>query len=335
MGRRITKNKKRKRMKTILVTGGTGFIGSNLIKKLIQDKNNRIICVDNNYTGDLNNLKELLNNPRFEFIEFDIINPLKINEKIDEIYNLACPASPPAYQGKRAIFTTKTCVLGALNMLELAKENNAKILQSSTSEVYGEPLVHPQIEQYRGNVNPIGVRACYDEGKRCAESLFFDYQRIYNLKIKVIRIFNTYGPFMNPKDGRVVSNLICQALQNKDLTIYGDGSQTRSFCFVDDLVDVIIKMMASKDDFFGPVNTGNPEEFTIKELAEIIIKKINKRDGKNLKIIYKDLPLDDPKQRKPDITLARTKLNWEPKIKLNEGIDKTIEYFENKLKGEI
>lgn len=322
-------------MKTILVTGGTGFIGSNLIKKLIQDKNNRIICVDNNYTGDLNNLKELLNNPRFEFIEFDIINPLKINEKIDEIYNLACPASPPAYQGKRAIFTTKTCVLGALNMLELAKENNAKILQSSTSEVYGEPLVHPQIEQYRGNVNPIGVRACYDEGKRCAESLFFDYQRIYNLKIKVIRIFNTYGPFMNPKDGRVVSNLICQALQNKDLTIYGDGSQTRSFCFVDDLVDVIIKMMASKDDFFGPVNTGNPEEFTIKELAEIIIKKINKRDGKNLKIIYKDLPLDDPKQRKPDITLARTKLNWEPKIKLNEGIDKTIEYFENKLKGEI
>ncbi len=318
-------------MKTILVTGGTGFIGSNLIKKLIQDENNNIICIDNNYTGDLNNLKELLDNKRFRFIDFDIINPFETNEKIDEIYNLACPASPPFYQGDRAIFTTKTCVLGALNMLELAKKNNAKILQSSTSEIYGEPLIHPQTEQYRGNVNPIGVRACYDEGKRCAESLFFDYQRIHNVKIKLIRIFNTYGPYMNPKDGRVVSNFICQALQNKGLTVYGDGLQTRSFCFVDDLIDVIIKMMASDDDFFGPVNTGNPEEFTIKKLAQLVIKKINK----NLKIIYKDLPQDDPKQRKPDITLAKTKLNWQPKTCLDKGLDRTIEYFDKKLKGKI
>jgi len=322
-------------MKTILVTGGTGFIGSNLIKKLIQDENNNIICVDNNYTGDLNNLKELLDNPRFKFIEHDIIEPLKIDEKIDEIYNLACPASPPAYQGEKAIFTTKTCVYGAINMLELAKKNNAKILESSTSEVYGEPLVHPQVETYRGNVNPVGIRACYDEGKRCAESLFFDYQRNYGIKIKVIRIFNTYGPFMDPNDGRVVSNFICQALRGEDLTIYGDGTQTRSFCYVDDLVDVIIKMMASEDSFFGPVNTGNPGEFTIKELADLVIEKVNKRNGKNLKVIYKDLPSDDPTQRKPDITLAKTMLGWEPKIKLIDGLDKTIEYFDKKLRGEI
>ena len=318
-------------MKTILVTGGTGFIGSNLVKRLIQDESNKIICIDNNYTGSLNNVKEFLNNPRFKFIEHDITEPLEIDEKIDEIYNLACPASPPAYQGEMAIFTTKTCVLGALNMLELAKKNNAKILQSSTSEVYGEPLVHPQVETYRGNVNPIGIRACYDEGKRCAESLFFDYHRLYGVKIKVIRIFNTYGPLMDPKDGRVVSNLICQALIGEDLTIYGDGSQTRSFCYVDDLVDVIVKMMASKDDFTGPVNTGNPGEFTIKELAELVKEKINK----DLKIVYKPLPLDDPTQRRPDITLAKTKLGWEPKIKLSEGLDKTIEYFSKKLRGEI
>lgn len=318
-------------MKTILITGGTGFIGSNLCKRLIKDENNRIICVDNNYTGSLNNVKELLNNPRFKFIEHDIIEPLEIDEKIDEIYNLACPASPPAYQGEKAIFTTKTCVYGAINMLEIAKKNNAKILQASTSEVYGEPLVHPQPETYRGNVNPDGIRACYDEGKRCAESLFFDYHRLYNVKIKVIRIFNTYGPFMDPNDGRVVSNFICQALRNEDLTIYGDGSQTRSFCYVDDLIEVIVRMMASEDDFTGPVNTGNPGEFTIKELADLVKEKINK----DLNVVYKPLPSDDPTQRRPDITLAKTKLNWEPKIKLNEGLDKTIEYFDKKIKGEI
>jgi len=317
--------------KTILITGGTGFIGSNLCKELIKDENNRIICVDNNYTGTLDNVRELLGNPRFKFIEHDIIEPLNIDEKIDEIYNLACPASPPAYQGDRAIFTTKTCVYGAVNMLELARKHDAKILQSSTSEVYGEPLVHPQIETYRGNVNPNGIRACYDEGKRCAESLFFDYHRIYGLKIKVIRIFNTYGQFMNPNDGRVVSNFICQALGGEDLTIYGDGSQTRSFCYVDDLIDVIIKMMNSEDEFLGPVNTGNPGEFTINELADLVREKINK----DLKVVYKALPADDPTQRRPDITLAKTKLNWEPKVKLSQGLDMTIEYFIKKLKGKI
>lgn len=317
--------------KTILITGGTGFIGSNLCKELIKDENNRIICVDNNYTGTLDNVRELLGNPRFKFIEHDIIEPLNIDEKIDEIYNLACPASPPAYQGDRAIFTTKTCVYGAVNMLELARKHDAKILQSSTSEVYGEPLVHPQIETYRGNVNPNGIRACYDEGKRCAESLFFDYHRIYDLKIKVIRIFNTYGPFMDPNDGRVVSNFICQALGGEDLTIYGDGSQTRSFCYVDDLIDVIIKMMNSEDEFLGPVNTGNPGEFTINELADLVREKINK----DLKVVYRPLPADDPTQRRPDITLAKTKLNWEPKVKLSQGLDMTIEYFIKKLKGKI
>ena len=318
-------------MKTILITGGTGFIGSNLCKKLISDENNKIICVDNNYTGSLDNVRELLNNPRFKFIEHDIIKPLNIEEKIDEIYNLACPASPCAYQGEKAIFTTKTCVLGSLNMLELAKKNNAKILQSSTSEVYGEPLMIPQLESYRGNVNPIGIRACYDEGKRCAESLFFDYHRLYDVKIKVIRIFNTYGPMMDPNDGRVVSNFICQALRGEDLTIYGDGSQTRSFCYVDDLIEVIIRMMASEDDFVGPVNTGNPEEFTIRELADLVKEKINK----DLKIVYKPLPADDPTQRRPDITLAKTKLNWEPRIKISDGLDKTIEYFNRRIKGEM
>lgn len=317
--------------KTILITGGTGFIGSNLCKRLIKDENNKIICVDNNYTGTLDNVKELLDNPRFKFIEHDIIEPLKIDEKIDEIYNLACPASPPAYQGDKAIFTTKTCVYGAVNMLELARKNNAKILESSTSEVYGEPLEHPQKETYRGNVNPIGIRACYDEGKRCAESLFFDYNRIYGVKIKVIRIFNTYGPMMDPNDGRVVSNFICQALRGEDLTIYGDGSQTRSFCYVDDLIDVIVKVMASEDDFIGPVNTGNPGEFTIKELAELVIEKVNKRDNKDLKVIYKPLPSDDPTQRRPDISLAKSKFGWEPKIKLNEGLDMTIEYFAQRI----
>ena len=322
-------------MKTILVTGGTGFIGSNLIKRLILDENNRIICVDNNFTGSLKNLADIADNPRFKFIKHDIIEPLDIQEHIDEIYNLACPASPPAYQGENAIFTTKTCVLGALNMLELAKKNNAKILQSSTSEVYGEPLVHPQVETYRGNVNPNGVRSCYDEGKRCAESLFFDYNRLFGVKIKVIRIFNTYGPLMDPNDGRVVSNFICQALRGEDLTIYGDGSQTRSFCYVDDLIEIIIRMMNSDNDFLGPMNTGNPNEFTVKELAQLVIEKINKRNNSNLKVIYKPLPSDDPSQRRPDITLAKTKLNWEPKVELKDGLDKTIEYFDKKLRGEI
>lgn len=315
-------------MKTILITGGTGFIGSNLCKRLIKDENNKIICVDNNYTGSLDNVCELLNNPHFKFIEHDIIEPLEIEDKIDEIYNLACPASPPAYQGEKAIFTTKTCVYGAINMLELAIKNNAKILQTSTSEVYGEPLVHPQVEAYRGNVNPIGIRACYDEGKRCAESLYFDYNRIYGARIKVIRIFNTYGPYMDPNDGRVVSNFICQALRGEDLTLYGDGSQTRSFCYVDDLVEIILKVMESDDDFTGPVNTGNPDEFTIKELAELVREKINP----NLNVIYKELPSDDPTQRRPDITLAKEKFGWEPKIKLSEGLDKTIEYFAKKIK---
>lgn len=313
--------------KTILITGGTGFIGSNLCKRLIQDENNKIICIDNNYTGTLDNVRELLSSPRFRFIEHDVTTTLQTDEKIDEIYNLACPASPTAYQGEKAIFTTRTCVLGALNMLELARKNNAKIMQFSTSEVYGEPLVHPQIETYRGNVNPIGIRSCYDEGKRCAESLFFDYNRIYGVKIKVIRIFNTYGPLMAVNDGRVVSNFICQALRGEDLTIYGDGSQTRSFCYVDDSIEASLRMMAADDNFSGPVNIGNPEEFTIKELAELIKEKINK----NLHIVYKPLPSDDPTQRKPDISLAKKQLGWEPQIKLTEGLDKTIEYFQKKL----
>lgn len=317
--------------KNILVTGGTGFIGSNLCKRLIQDENNRIICVDNNYTGSLDNVAELLDNPRFKFIEHDIIEPLDIDEKIDEIYNLACPASPLAYQGEKSIFTTKTCVYGAINMLEIARKNNAKILQASTSEIYGEPLVHPQTENYRGNVSPNGVRACYDEGKRCAESLFFDYNRLYGVKIKIVRIFNTYGPFMSVDDGRVISNFICQALKNEDLTIYGDGSQTRSFCYIDDLIDVIVSIMAGRDDFTGPVNIGNPEEFTINELADLVKEKINS----NLNVVFKSLPEDDPAKRCPDISLVKAKLNWEPKIKLSEGLDKTIIYFKNKLKGKV
>lgn len=316
-------------LKTILITGGTGFVGANLCRRLIKDEKNRIICLDNNYTGSLNNVKELLQHPRFEFLEHDIINPIEISYKIDEIYNLACPASPPAYQGEYAIFTTKTCVYGVINMLELAKMHKAKILQSSTSEVYGEPLEHPQPEHYRGNVNPIGIRACYDEGKRCAESLFFDYQRQFDLDIKIIRVFNTYGPFMNPQDGRVVSNFICQALRGEDITIYGDGSQTRSFCYIDDLIEVIVRVMATEKGFTGPVNTGNPGEFTIKELAELVLSKIQS----NSQLVYKDLPLDDPTQRRPDISLAQEKLCWTPQIKLAEGLDKTIEYFKKEIQA--
>lgn len=312
--------------KTILVTGGTGFLGSNLCERLIHD-GQRVICVDNNYTGNLKNVASLQDNPNFRFILHDIINPLEIDEKIDQIYNLACPASPRHYQGKAAVFTTKTCVFGALNMLELAKKHGATIFQSSTSEVYGEPAVHPQPESYRGNVNPIGIRACYDEGKRCAESLFFDYYREEGVDIKVVRIFNTYGPKMNPKDGRVVSNVICQALRGEDITLYGDGTQTRSFCYVDDLIEAFVRMMATPKGFTGPVNTGNPGEFTVGELAQMVISKI----GGNHKIVYKPLPKDDPTHRKPDITLAQKELGWEPQVKLSEGLDKTIAYFKKEL----
>ena len=312
--------------KTILVTGGTGFLGSNLCERLIHD-GQRVICVDNNYTGNLKNVASLQDNPNFRFILHDIINPLEIDEKIDQIYNLACPASPRHYQGKAAVFTTKTCVLGALNMLELAKKHGATIFQSSTSEVYGEPAVHPQPESYRGNVNPIGIRACYDEGKRCAESLFFDYYREEGVDIKVVRIFNTYGPKMNPEDGRVVSNVICQALRGEDITLYGDGTQTRSFCYVDDLIEAFVRMMATPKGFTGPVNTGNPGEFTVGELAQMVISKI---EG-NHKIVYKPLPKDDPTHRKPDITLAKKELGWEPQVKLSEGLDKTIAYFKKEL----
>ena len=285
-------------MKTILVTGGTGFLGSNLCRRLIDD-GHRVICVDNNYTGRLSNVSRLLNNPNFKFVNHDICQPLAVDEHLDQIYNLACPASPPAYQGKHSIETTKTCVFGAINMLELAKAHRATILQTSTSEVYGEPLVHPQVESYRGNVNPNGIRSCYDEGKRCAESLFFDYWRHEGVDIKVIRIFNTYGPNMDPNDGRVVSNFICQALRGEDITVYGDGHQTRSFCYVDDLIEAMVRMMNSPKDFQGPVNTGNPGEFTIKELAEMVVSKVGGRS----KVVYKELPSDDPTQRWP-------KANW-------------------------
>jgi len=313
-------------MKTILVTGGTGFLGSNLCRYLLKNKN-RVICVDNNYTGSSDNIADLSGNDNFKFMNRDVTEYFDIPEKIDCIYNLACPASPKYYQGRHAIQTTKTCVYGALNMLELAKKKDAVILQTSTSEIYGEPEVHPQAESYRGNVNPIGIRSCYDEGKRCAESLFFDYWRYAGVKIKVVRIFNTYGPYMASDDGRVVSNFICQALKNENITIYGNGSQTRSFCYVDDLIEALVLMMDSEPEFMGPVNLGNPQEFTIKELAEKIIAKIGSRS----EIIYKDLPSDDPTRRRPDITLAQNKLHWQPKVKIDEGLDKTIDYFKSKL----
>ena len=313
-------------MATILVTGGTGFLGANLCRRLVAE-GHRVLCVDDNSTGRMENVRELAARPEFRFVHQDIAKPLGIEESIDEIYNLACPASPPAYQGVHAIQTTKTCVLGALNMLELAKAHNATILQASTSEVYGDHLEHPQAESYRGNVNPIGVRACYDEGKRCAESLFFDYARQEGVDIKVIRIFNTYGPLMDPNDGRVISNFICQALTGRDLTVYGDGGQTRSFCYVDDLIEVMIRMMHSPKGFCGPVNTGNPTEFTIRELAERVLAET----GSCSRIVYRALPLDDPAQRRPDIGLAREKLGWEPTIQLAEGLKKTIPYFETQI----
>ena len=316
----------------ILITGGSGFIGSNLARVLL-DQGDQVVCLDNNYTGLLSNIEPLLELENFNFVEHDICDSLLDNALLqdfgnfDQIYNLACPASPPAYQGEHALDTTKTCTIGVFNVLDFAKKCGARVLQASTSEVYGDPLVRPQVESYRGNVNPHGIRACYDEGKRCAESIFFDYHRIFGLSIKVIRIFNTYGTFMDPKDGRVVSNFICQALRGEDITIYGNGQQTRSFCYVDDLVRGMIAMMNSHDDFLGPVNLGNPNEFTIKELALKVLEKIN--NGSQL--IYHDLPQDDPQFRRPDITLARTKLNWEPTIMLDEGLDKSIAYFKRRL----
>ena len=310
----------------ILVTGGTGFLGSNLCACLVK-AGNEVICVDNNFTGRLENVKELMTLPQFQFILHDVTEPLELKGPVDQIYNLACPASPPAYQGKHAVTTTKTCVLGALNMLALAKEKGASILQASTSEIYGNPLVHPQVESYWGNVNPNGIRSCYDEGKRCAESLFFDYNRSEGVDIKVVRIFNTYGPKMAVGDGRVVSNFICQALRGEDLTIYGKGTQTRSFCFVDDLMKAMMGMMNSPKGFTGPVNIGNPQETTMKELADKILSKIQTPS----KIIYCDLPKDDPIRRRPDITLAMEKLGWNPQVSLDEGLERTIAYFKNEL----
>ncbi len=308
-------------MKKILVTGGAGFIGSHLCERLLKE-GNEVICLDNFFTGSKDNIVHLMNNPYFEVIRHDIEEPILI--EVDEIYNLASPASPIHYQ-KDPVKTVRTNVMGAINVLDIAKRTGARVLQASTSEVYGDPEIHPQVEEYRGNVNPIGPRACYDEGKRCAETLFFDYYREYSVDIRVVRIFNTYGPRMAINDGRVVSNFIIQALKNEDITIYGDGSQTRSFCYVDDLVDGLIKMM--KSDIIGPVNLGNPGEFTIFELAEKIINLINSKS----KIIFRPLPQDDPKQRKPDISKAKKYLNWQPKIGLEEGLAKTIQYFKRKL----
>jgi len=306
-------------IKRILVTGGSGFLGSHLCLRLL-NLGHDVLCVDNFVTGNKENIIELLDNPHFELMRHDVTFPLY--EEVDEIYNLACPASPIHYQ-KDPVQTTKTCVHGAINMLGLAKRTNAKILQASTSEVYGDPKVHPQTEDYWGHVNPNGVRSCYDGGKRCAETLFFDYYRQHNLRIKVARIFNTYGPKMHPNDGRVVSNFIMQALQDEPITIYGDGSQTRSFCFVDDLIDAFIGLMDSSDDITGPINTGNPIEFSIKELAEKIIELVNS----NSVITYNELPSDDPIQRQPDISLAKKQLDWSPKVQLEEGLNKTIPYF--------
>ena len=310
-------------MNRVLVTGGAGFLGSHLCERLLQDGND-VICVDNLYTGSKDNIRHLMANPYFEFIRHDVTEPLYV--EVDQIYNLACPASPVHYQSN-PVKTTKTSVYGALNMLGLAKRVGARILQASTSEVYGDPEIHPQPESYRGCVNPIGIRSCYDEGKRVAETLFFDYHRMHNLEIKVMRIFNTYGPRMNPSDGRVVSNFIVQALRGEDITIYGDGSQTRSFCYVDDLIEGMVRLMASPADFTGPCNLGNPGEFTIRQLAEKVIEYT----GSNSKLVYCPLPSDDPLQRKPIIELAKKHLDWEPHIALDEGLKKTIEYFKRVL----
>ena len=310
-------------MKKILVTGGAGFIGSHLCEKLLYE-GNQVICLDNLFTGSKDNIAGFLQNKNFEFIEHDVTEKIKL--KVDEIYNLACPASPPHYQID-PVKTAKTSVLGILNMLELAKENHATILQASTSEIYGNPLVHPQTEKYWGNVNPIGIRSCYDEGKRMAETFLFDYNRQYGIKIRVVRIFNTFGPKMNKNDGRVVSNFIVQALQNKDITIYGDGSQTRSFCYVSDLVNGLYKMMNNDKNFIGPCNLGNIGETSVLDFAKMIIELTNSKS----KIVFMPLPSDDPLQRKPDISLAKEKLDWEPVTDIKEGLLKTVEYFKTKI----
>jgi len=312
-----------KNQKRILVTGGAGFLGSHLCERLLKDGHD-VICADNFFTGTKRNILHLMDNPYFEVLRHDITFPLYV--EVDEIYNLACPASPVHYQYD-PVQTTKTSVHGAINMLGLAKRVKARIFQASTSEVYGDPSVHPQPESYWGNVNCIGIRSCYDEGKRCAETLFFDYHRQQGVQIKVARIFNTYGPHMHPDDGRVVSNFIVQALKGEPITVYGDGSQTRSFCYMDDLIEAFIRFMNSRDDFTGPVNLGNPGEFTILELAEKVIRLT----GSSSEIVFRPLPSDDPKQRRPDIRLAKEKLGWEPRIPLEEGLRHTIAYFQNLL----
>jgi UDP-glucuronate decarboxylase len=303
----------------VLITGGAGFLGSHLCERLLNE-GNEVICLDNFFTGNKQNVVHLLDNPYFELVRHDVISPFFA--EVDQIYNLACPASPIHYQ-HNPIKTTKTSVMGAINMLGLAKRVGARVLQASTSEVYGDPLVHPQPEDYWGHVNPIGIRSCYDEGKRCAETLFFDYHNQNNVDIKVMRIFNTYGPQMNPRDGRVVSNFIVQALEGKDITMYGDGLQSRSFCYVDDNIEGMIKLMNSRDGFTGPCNIGNPNEFTMIELAQKVIAGV----GSKSKIIHLDMPKDDPKQRQPNIELAKKELNWEPSIQLDQGLEKTISYF--------
>ena len=311
-------------MKRILITGGAGFIGSHLSEKLLNDGND-VICLDNFFTGSKNNIRHLIGHNRFELVRHDVI--LEYLAEVDQIYNLACPASPIHYQ-YNPIKTVKTSVMGIINMLGLAKRCKATILQASTSEVYGDPHIHPQVESYWGNVNPIGIRSCYDEGKRCAETLMMDYHRQNNVDIRIARIFNTYGPKMAINDGRVVSNFIVQALKNEPITVYGDGSQTRAFCYVSDMVEALIKLMNNNDKFIGPVNLGNPHEFTILNFAELIIKLTNS----NSEIIFKELPKDDPIQREPDISLAKEKLNWEPTVGIEDGLKATIEYFENILK---
>ena len=313
--------------KRILITGGAGFLGSHLAERMLNDGHD-VLVVDNFFTGTKDNLKHLMGNPHLEIMRHDVTFPLYV--EVDEIFNLACPASPVHYQFD-PVQTTKTSVHGAINMLGLAKRVKAKILQASTSEVYGDPEVHPQVESYWGHVNCTGIRSCYDEGKRCAETLFFDYWRQHKTRIKVIRIFNTYGPRMHPNDGRVVSNFIVQALNNQDITLFGDGNQTRSFCYVDDLIEGMVRLMNTGDDVTGPVNVGNPGEFTIRELAEKVIQLT----GSKSKLVFKPLPQDDPRQRKPDITLAKKVLGWEPKVPLEEGLKKTIEYFDKLLKGKL
>jgi len=311
--------------KRVLVTGGAGFLGSHLCERLLDDGCD-VLCADNLFTGTKDNIAHLLANPYFELLRHDVTFPLYV--EVDEIYNLACPASPVHYQ-RDPVQTTKTSVHGAINMLGLAKRVGAKIFQASTSEVYGDPEVHPQTENYRGSVNPIGPRACYDEGKRCAETLFFDYWRQHGLRIKVARIFNTYGPRMHPDDGRVVSNFIVQALEGRPITLYGDGSQTRSFCFVDDLIEGFLRLMATGDDVTGPINIGNPREMTVRELAEMVVAMVGSKSG----IVFQPLPADDPLQRRPDITLAKETLGWTPKVTLEEGLERTIAYFRARMQA--